>query len=124
MDAAVVPGIYVCRWLLQKMLDRGEPCKWTFVGAKCATCGGTHCVQSFLQGDLAASFVWNPMVFCWILYAIATGVLLNLRYVFHLRWAEHVLKGMYSLRVFYVGLGVFLLYTLVRNAPLLWNLLF
>lgn len=124
LDAAIIPGIYLCRWVLQEMLDRGEPCKWTLVGAKCATCGGTHCVQSFLQGDLAASFAWNPMVFCWILYAIATGILHNLRFVFHLSWAERVLKGMYSLTAFFVGLGVFLLYTLVRNIPFLWNLLF
>lgn len=120
----MIPGILLCRWLLQQMLDRGDPCKWTIVGAKCATCGGTHCALCFLQGDFAASFAWNPMVFCWILYAITTGIFLNLRFVFRVAWAGRALKAMYSLTAFFVGLGVFLLYTLVRNIPFLWNLIF
>ncbi len=119
LDVAVIPGYFFCCWLLQVMLDGGKPCKWTQVGAKCATCGGTHCVQSFLQGDILESFFWNPMVFCWILYAIATWILLNLRFLFRMPRVGALLKGMYSLQAFFVALGVFLTYTLLRNIPFL-----
>lgn len=81
-------------------------------------------MQSFLQGDFSAAFSWNPMVFCWILYAIATGILLNLRFLFRMQWSGSVLKRMYSLTAFFIALGVFLLYTLVRNIPFLLELVF
>ncbi len=124
LDLAVIPGYFLCRWLLQVMLDGGKPCKWTLVGAKCATCGGTHCVQSFLLGDFLGAFSWNPMVFCWILYAIVTFILLNLRFLGRISWAGPILKGMYSLTAFFVALGVFLAYTLLRNIPFLIALFF
>lgn len=124
LDILVLPGIQIVKWVLQQMLAGEKPCKWTLVGAKCATCGGTHCVQSFLQADFFAAFFWNPMVFCWILYAIATGILLNLRFVFRQQWAGTILKRMYSLTAFFVGVGAYLLFTLVRNLPLLMELLF
>lgn len=123
LDFMVIPGIVICKWLLRTMLAEGKPCRWTLVGAKCATCGGTHCVQSFLQGHFWDSFIWNPMVFCWILYGIVTGVLLNLCFVCNQRWAKSALKGMYSLTAFFVALGVYLLFTLIRNLPLLLELI-
>lgn len=119
----LIPGTFLCRWLISVMFNVGKPCKWALVGAQCATCGGTHCIESFLYGRFLDAFTWNPMVFCWILYGILTFVLLNVRFVFRGRWAEVCLKKMYSLTAFFIGLGIYLGFTLVRNIPFLLNLL-
>jgi len=118
LDLAILPGIPLCNRLLDRMLAVGKPCKWTFVGAQCGTCGGTHCAQSFLQGAFAEAFWHNPMVFCWILYAIASGLLLNVGFVLGQKWAVTALKKMYSMSAFYVALAAYILFTICRNLPL------
>lgn len=118
LDLAVAPGIGLCRWLSDKMLAGGKPCNWTRIGAQCGTCGGTHCVQSFLQGAFAEAFRQNPMVFCWILYAIVSGLLLNVGFVLGQKWAVTALKKMYSMSAFYVALAAYILFMVLRNLPL------
>lgn len=123
LDGAILTGVFVGNWFIEKLYIFGKPCNWTRVGAQCATCGGTHCVEFFLQGNFAEAFSRNQMVFCWILYGIATVILLNLRYFCKQLWAEKVLRRMYNLTSFFVALAVYLLFTLVRNLPLLIKLL-
>ena len=103
MDLSVIPGIFVGRWVIRQMFRFGGPCNWERFGLKCATCGGTHCVQSLLRGDLVAAFLYNPMVFCWILYGALTVVLLNLRFVCNQAWAGKMLQKMYSFCAFLIG---------------------
>ena len=119
LDGAIAVGYFVGEWAIRLMYAFGRPCNWERVGARCATCGGTHCIEFFLQGNFAEAFSRNQMVFCWILYGILTVLLLNLRYFCKQLWAERVLRHMYSLRSFFVALAVYLLFTLFRNLPLL-----
>lgn len=123
VDALLIPGVLLGRWLVAVMYTVGEPCPWAAVGAQCATCGGTHCVESFLRFDFSGAFFHNPMVFGWILYAILTLVLLNVGFVLRCAWASRWLRGMYSLTAFFIGLGIYLGFTLVRNIPFLLNLI-
>ena len=118
----MIPGIFVGKWLVSGMFAIGKPCTWERFGAKCATCGGTHCVQSFLRGDFVDAFYWNPMVFCWILYGLLTAFLLNAQYLFRWQWAGKLLQYMYSFTAFLIAVGVYLLVTLIRLYPVVMRL--
>lgn len=123
VDLLMVSGIWFGKWVLQQMFRFGKPCNWTRFGAQCATCGGTRCVQAFLQGDFIGAFSYNPMVFCWILYGILSAILLNLHILCKQKWAGRVLAQMYSLTAFLIALGVYLMFVLLRNLPLLLGLI-
>ena len=41
----------------------GIPCIFKSYGMLCPFCGGTRMVASLLQGRVAESFAWNPMLF-------------------------------------------------------------
>ncbi len=99
------------------MLFSGKPCSWADFGAKCATCGGTRCVNSFLEGRFVDSFTYNPAVFICILYAVFTVILLNLLFVFKISFAKPILVKMYSLSAFFAVMGMLFLFTVVRNIP-------
>jgi len=32
-------------------------------GLPCVTCGGTRCMRGLINGDFAAAFLWNPLIF-------------------------------------------------------------
>jgi len=119
MDLLILPGMLAAKLLLKLMFRQGKPCLWTFFGAKCATCGGTHCVQSFLEGRFLEALEWNPLVFCWILFAIATVLLLNVRVLLRRRWAGKALRVMWSMEAFFVAVGSYLHFTFWRNVPML-----
>lgn len=122
LDALILPGGCFCKWLTERMLAGGKPCTWAAVGIQCGTCGGTHCVQSFFSGDILSAFTWNPMVFFGILYVIATLVLLNLAFVFRRERPKTWLRNMYSVTALVTGVGVMMIFTYMRNAPLIARL--
>ena len=121
MDALLLPGIWILRQTVTLMFRQGDPCPWTLFGARCATCGGTHCVQSFLYGRFLEAFRWNPLVFCWILFAVATVLLLNIWVLLHQHWGGKALKVMYSMEAFFVAVGSYLHFAFWRNVPMLFE---
>lgn len=124
MDVVLVPGIWISRLVVALMFRQGKPCPWTYFGARCSTCGGTHCVESFLYGRFLEAFRWNPLVFCWILFAIATVVLLNIWVLLRRRWAGRTLRIMYSMEAFFVAVGSYLHFAFWRNVPMLLERIF
>lgn len=122
LDLLIFSCVWLGKWFLTQMLAIGKPCRWTLFGAQCATCGGTRCIACFLRGDFIGAFSWNPMVFCWVIYAILTAIMLNLRFLCKQEWAATVLRRMYSLPVLYIAIGVYLVFPLIRNLPLLFAL--
>lgn len=124
MDVVILPGIWLSRLAIMMMFRQGKPCPWTYFGAQCATCGGTHCIQSFLYGRFLEAFRWNPLVFCWILFAVATVVLLNVWVLLRKRWAGRALKVMYSMEAFFVAVGSYLHFAFWRNVPVILEKIF
>lgn len=120
-DVLVLPLWLLGLWLSDVMLTRGKPCTWAVFGARCGTCGGTHCVQSFLHGEFFEALCHNPMVFLCILYGIFTLVLLNLAFLAKKELAVSILKRMYSVAALFITLGAFTVYTVVINIPFLMN---
>ena len=123
-DLLILPGIWLGRLAVELMFRGGRPCPWTFFGVKCATCGGTHCIQSILHGRFLEAFRWNPLVFCWILFAIATVLLLNALVLLRQRWAGKALKVMWSMEALFVAVGTYLQFILWRNVPVILEKLF
>jgi len=41
-----------------------------FTGFACPTCGGTRCLRDFVAGHYWAAFVWNPLVFCVLVWTV------------------------------------------------------
>lgn len=62
------------------------------------------------------------MVFLGILYVFATVVLLNLVFVFHRERPKAWLRNMYSVTALVTGVGVMMIFTYMRNAPLIARL--
>lgn len=123
LDLMILPGLWLGRVAVELLFRQGKPCPWTLFGAKCATCGGTHCIQSFLEGRFLEALRWNPLVFCWILFAIATVVLLNCLVLLKRRWAGKALGVMWSMEAFFVAVGSYLHFAFWRNVPLLLELI-
>ena len=93
LDMASVVGVLFGKDFVKLMFRYGKPCPWERFDAKCDTCGA------------------------WILYGIATVLLLNLRFIFRQQWAQSVLRRMYSLPALWIALGVYFSYMIVRNLP-------
>ena len=124
MDLLILPGAWLGKIAVELLFRRGKPCLWTLFGAQCGACGGTHCVQSFLQGRFLEAFRWNPLVFCWILFAIATVILLNAAVLLRQRWAGKTLSVMWSMEAFFVIVGSYLHFTFWRNVPVILEKIF
>jgi len=124
MDLLILPGAWLGRLAVELLFRQGKPCPWTLFGAQCATCGGTHCVQSFLHGRFLEAFRWNPLVFCWILFAIATVLLLNALVLLRQRWAGTPLSVMRSMEGFCVIMDSYLHYACWRNVPVILEKIF
>ena len=75
-------------------------------------------------GRFLEAFRWNPLVFCWILFAIATVLLLNVLVLLRQRWAGKALSVMWSMEAFFVAVGSYLHFTLWRNVPVILEKLF
>ena len=121
VDLLILPGIWLGRLVVELMFRQGKPCLWTYFGAKCATCGGTHCIQSFLHGRFQEAFQWNPLVFCWILIGIIMLILLNAWILFRRQWAGKIFRAMWSMPGFYTLVASYLLFAFLRNLPLLFK---
>ena len=117
-DVLIIPFIFACKGFLGVLIEKGKPCKWTLYGAKCGACGGTHCVQSLFEGDIWGAFLSNPIIFLCIVYLLLTVILLNLVYVLKVKKLAKLLKSMYTEKTVFIILGMFIVYTILRNIPL------
>ncbi len=117
-DLIIFRLMWVSGELVDFMMTNGKPCSWTLHGAKCGACGGTHCVKSLSEGDVIGAFVSNPMIFLCIIYLGVSVILINLAYVFKIKKVTKLLKVMYSEKMAFIILGMFIVYTILRNIPL------
>lgn len=117
LDVLLIAGLVASRFLTDYLVTTDEPCDWTLVGAQCGTCGGTRCVNHLLNGDIIGAFQLNPLVFSAIVYVLFSMVLLHIFVFGEKKWAGNWLEKMYSLKAFFIGLGVYFLFIILRNIP-------
>ena len=68
MDVLLIPAGIICEKLTDNMLAVDDPCMWTLAGGKCATCGGTHFVNSLMNGHIIEAFHHNEYLFLLTVY--------------------------------------------------------
>lgn len=114
-DILLLPMILVCRAITEYMIAQNNICDWTRIGALCGTCGGTRCVYSITNGNLAQAFELNQFVFICAVYLLITLVMLHFAWVFNLKFANIALKWMYSIPALIVASVGFVAFIIIRN---------
>lgn len=115
IDIAIIPAGLFFKWLAGAMLSTNRPCSWTLFGLQCATCGGTRCVNYLLHGNIVEAFTMNPFIFCCILYAVVSLILLNILVFTDASFAKKALRIMYSWYSLAVGAVFYGGFFIVRN---------
>ena len=121
-DALVIPALIFCEWLSNQMLATNSTCAWTLLGGKCITCGGTHFVNTLLNGRFVEAFNHNQYLFLLAIFFAASIVLLNLYLLFDLGFAKAALKKMYNIPALIIACVSVLAFLVLRNMPLWFRL--
>ena len=121
-DVLLIPGLFFCEWLTDRMLSISSPCMWTYFGGKCITCGGTHFVNTLLNGQIVEAFFHNELLFVITLVLAVSLVFLNLYWLFDVQFAKKVLLKIYNIPVLIITVSVTLLFLFVRNIPAFINI--
>ena len=121
-DALVIPALIFCEWLSNQMLATNSTCAWTLLGGKCITCGGTHFVNTLLNGRLVEAFNHNQYLFILAIFFAISFVLLNLYWLFDLRFVKAALGKMYSIASLIIACVGVLAFLVLRNMPLWFRL--
>lgn len=117
-DLLLIPAGFICEKLTDLMLTTNEPCQWVRMGGKCAACGGTHFVNSLLNGHIVEAFNHNQYLFLLVIYFAVTVVLLNLVFLFDKKLPLKILKHMYNIPAVLILSGLLFLFIFLRNIPL------
>ncbi len=116
-DILLIPGLIFCEWLSDRMLATTSTCMWTLLGGKCITCGGTHFVNSLLNFRIAEAFRHNEFLFVLTALLLVVFVLLNLSWLFRVKFATAALKKIFTIPSLVLVMSFLLIFLLVRNIP-------
>lgn len=121
-DVLLLASILPLRLLSSHMLSEESVCVWLRYGLKCATCGGTHFVESITSGHLISAFNHNQYLFLLLVFLLLSYLLLHLWVFFRLDLAKKILRALYNLPALIVHLGVIALFVFIRNVGALAEL--
>ncbi len=98
------------------MLDNLSDCLYyKILGIKCLTCGGTHCVNALLRGNISEAFTYNSYVPIFLLFFIFYLFLVNSGWIFGLSWSRKVISKMCSASFVLTVTGISFGYIALRN---------
>ncbi len=116
-DVLLLPGLFLCERLTDYMLSLSLACQWARLGGKCVSCGGTHFVNALLNGQFSEAFQHNQFLFLLAFLLAVSFVLLNLSWLFDLKFAKNVLSRVYTIPMLIVILSLMLVFFFARNIP-------
>ena len=116
-DLLAVPMMFFCAKLSDWMLSIYTVCAWTKFGGKCVTCGGTHFVNSLLDGKIAEAFNHNQFLFVVGIILVISYIALHCYVLFNSKIAKRVLLIIYSIPSLVIFLSSMLIFLLWRNVP-------
>lgn len=116
-DILLIPGLIFCEWLSDRMLATTSTCMWTLLGGKCITCGGTHFVNSLLNFRIVEAFNHNEFLFILTALLLIAFVLLNLSWLFRVKFATVAVKRIFSIPCLIIVMALLLLFLFIRNIP-------
>lgn len=122
-DILLIPGLIFCEWLSDRMLATTSTCMWTLLGGKCITCGGTHFVNSLLNFRIAEAFRHNEFLFVLTALLLVVFVLLNLSWLFRVKFATAALKKIFTIPSLIIVMALLLLFLLIRNIPTFYTII-
>ena len=122
-DVLLIPGLIFCEWLSDRMLATTSTCMWTLLGGKCITCGGTHFVNSLLNFRIAEAFHHNEFLFVLTALLLVVFVLLNLSWLFRVKFATAALKKIFTIPSLIIVMAFLLLFLLIRNIPTFYTII-
>lgn len=99
------------------MLTWDTQCQWVRLGGKCVTCGGTHFVKALLNGRFAEAFQHNQFLFLLTVFLAVSFVLLNLYWLFDVKFAKVILSRVYRFPTLIIMLSLMVGFFLARNIP-------
>ena len=117
-DVLLLPAMIFCEWLSDYMLSKPGECLWVILGGKCVTCGGTHFVNSILNGRIIEAFNYNQLLFVITIMAIIVWVLLHLDWFLSIGWAKKALKKVFSIPSLVFWSVAILVFFFARNMNL------
>ena len=117
-DASIIPGCLLCKWLTETMLSTDRPCQWSYFGGKCISCGGTHFVNTLVQGKFAEAFMHNQFFFILSIVLAISFVLLHLAVLGNVEFAKQILRKIYSIPGLIIGGAGLIFFLILRNSYL------
>lgn len=119
-DIFILPVMFFCRWLSSVMLTGiKSECIWTLIGGKCITCGGTHFVNSLLNGKIIEAFFYNQYLFILLVFLIISYFLLHTYLFFKIDFAKKILKRFFSIHSLIFWCVFLLVFLVIRNIPVI-----
>lgn len=118
-DVLLIPGLFFCEKLSDIMLSQYSVCTWVRLGGQCITCGGTHFVNTLLNGKIAEAFSHNQFLFLILVLLLVSWILLHLDWLFGISWAKKVLSWIFSIPTLIILLEIMMIFFLIRNIPVL-----
>ncbi len=122
LNAMILPGMYLCRWLTDQMLATDNPCVWTLLGGRCIACGGTHFVNDLCNFRFLTALQDNPYLFILTVFLAASILFLDLWLLFGKPYFKKLLNVMYNIPSLVIWLCSALLFLLARNIPVFTQL--
>ncbi len=119
LDAVILLGGIFVKYIARFVSATSGECIMKVFGLTCPGCGGTRCVYNFFKGNFAEAFEFNQFVFIMIFYVLILTILLNLRYVFGLQFAEKPVLYMVHPRALIIIAILFLIFGIARNVFIL-----
>ena len=118
-DILLLPALFLLEKLSDIMLTKtSETCLFLRLGGKCVACGGTHFVNTLLNGKFAEAFGHNAFLFVLTVILAISFILLNLSVLFKLKFAKTILSKVYSVPGVIVGTAGLVVFFVARIAPM------
>ena len=123
-DISLIPVGFFLEWLSRFMLTQPGECVWTTFGGQCITCGGTHFVNSLLNGQIIQAYHHNELLFIYAVILLFSYIFLHLWWIWNLPFAKKVLRVIYSVPgtiIFCISLVVFWYIRNISVFPLIFQ---
>lgn len=122
-DILVIPILIICEKLTDYMLMFDKACPWTVFGGKCVTCGGTHFVNSILNGRIVEAIEHNIFLFVMLIVLVVSFILINLYWIFNIDFARKILLKIYSISSLIIAVIFMLTFFFIRNIPVFQSII-
>lgn len=122
-DLLLIPGMFFCHWLSDRMLAVPSVCEWMVLGGKCITCGGTHFVNSITVLRIGEAFHHNEYLFLLTVYFGIAFILLNLWQLCGLQFPKKVLRHMFGIPAVVILAVLLLIFLFARNTTMFSNII-